>query len=253
MRAAIRTPLHKAGHSMLITSKPQRHRNSIIACARNWFGGLFASCALLAITSAAHAGIIVDSTHVIDYAGVVATPSQVFQITATGEIEMAATYGPYVTNPDGTILVAPPVPPPGEWGVYYYMLDETGGTPAVEGGVVNTSSRWTNDIGRLVGSPFGGLIAGFSSTLTPTSLSDFANGFTFIGSSGSITAPVGAPYLFLSINDTDRSDNVGAYTATVTNAEPVPEPSPLVLTVLGLVAGCAGRRQWSKPNRSGCI
>jgi hypothetical protein len=196
------------------------------------------------VPSVLQAGFIVDSTHVIDYTGFVATPGQVVQITATGEIDMAYDNGHYVTNPDGTILVAPTGPVPGG-GVYPYMINESPDhLPPIEGSYVNIAAFHGNDIGQLIGSPFGGLIAGFSSTLSPNSLSDFTDGFTFIGTSGSITAPVGAPYLFLSINDTYRSDNIGSYTATISSAQGVPAPSSLVLAVLGIGTGCVWRRLW---------
>lgn len=185
-----------------------------MARAAHWMIASFVSCALIVFGNVSRAAIIVDSVPPLVNAGVTGTAGQVFQITATGRIQMAVPpQEPYETDPDGTILVAPAEGS----ALHQYMLDE-GGVPVV-GGYVNISSRWTDEIGRIVGSPFGGLMAGFSTTATPTSLSDFVHGFTFIGSSGFITAPEGAPYLFLSINDTDRSDNSGSYSVTVSEAQ----------------------------------
>lgn len=204
--------------------------------------------------SSAQSDIIVDSTVAVVDTGIVATRGEIFRITASGHIEMAlpdpgiSPTSTFQTDPNGTILVAPPLPTDGLWSVYYYMLDETGGTPAVQGGVVNVSARWQDGIGRLVGAPFGGLLAGFASTSTPTSLSDFVGGFSFVGASGFVTAPHGAPYLFLSINDTDRHDNVGSYYAT---ASAVPEPSGLVLSFVSFFV--VGLRRASRPGERGKV
>ena len=105
--------------------------------------------------------------------------------------------------------------------------------PPTIGGVKDIDPGIGNDIGTLNGNPYGGLIAGFATTTSPSSLADFPSGFVFIGASGTITAPVGASYLFLAVNDTagsGREDNSGSFTVGVAT---VPEPSTLTL------AGCA--------------
>lgn len=194
--------------------------------------------------------VVVGSANDIYYAGAFTTPGQVLQITATGAIKMAEGFGlgPYDTNPDGTILDVQA--PTTDWGVYQYMVTQHLTEPVVDG-IVNISPVYHMDeIGQITGSPFGGLMAGFSSTLTPTSLSDFVNGFSFIGSSGSITAPNGSPYLFLSINDTNREDNVGSYDVTISEVSSTPEPASMALLGLTGLGGIGLRWRQQRKARS---
>jgi hypothetical protein len=190
--------------------------------------------------------MILDSQDTHSFAGTFTTPGQVVQITATGSIKMAEGFGlgPYDTDPNGKILALVDRTDPPSWNVHEYMLVQTGGIPVVVGGKVNIAAFELNDIGRLVGAPFGAVIAGFSSIPDPQHLSDFVNGFTLIGSAGSITAPNGAPFLFLSINDTNRIDNVGSYDVTVGDVSSTPEPASMALLGLtGLGGICLRWRQ----------
>jgi hypothetical protein len=66
--------------------------------------GSIITWAILALPAMTRADVIVNSTDAIDYAGVVATPGQVFQITATGRVSLATLDGPYITDANGTIL-----------------------------------------------------------------------------------------------------------------------------------------------------
>ena len=56
--------------------------------------------------------VSVDSQAIFVPTTIYAMPGEVFRFIATGSAELAATSGGYVTDPDGTILVAPPVGSP---------------------------------------------------------------------------------------------------------------------------------------------
>src|SRR5262245_54089436 len=69
-----------------------------------------ASIALLAAASVhAQNPIAVDSLRLFTFTGIQAFPGQVFQFQAAGSVDLASFDGPYITDPNGTILVAPPV------------------------------------------------------------------------------------------------------------------------------------------------
>jgi hypothetical protein len=163
----------------------------------------------LILASVAYAQTVpVDSAQLFNATGVFASGGQVFQITSTGSVNLA-TQGGYVTDPDGTITV---VPPAGS-GAYTFYTGSAGpvGTPPSVG-AKKTIIGYTPPI---EGAPFGVLVAGFSSTANPATSDDFPNGFVLVGSFGTITASTGGGYLFLTVNDINRNDNSGSFTATV--------------------------------------
>ncbi len=66
----------------------------------------------------------------------------------------------------------------------------------------------------LNSAPWGALVAGFSAKASPTTATDFPNGFTLVGSSATVTAAA-AGNLFLTVNDYTRSNNMGSFSASV--------------------------------------
>jgi hypothetical protein len=177
----------------------------------------------------AYAGIVVDADLNDVYSGIAATPGQIFDITATGQVDISNQNGGYIVDPNGTLLVAPAVGS----GSYNFFFGQPPTGPPTVGEVKDIDPGFGNAIGTLVGNPYAGLIVGFSTTISPSSLGDFPGGFEFIGASGTIIAPAGASFLFLAVNDINRDDNSGSFTV---NVSAVPEPS--TLTLLGI--GAAG-------------
>jgi hypothetical protein len=199
------------------------------------FAMLFLTC--LSLSTTTYGGIIVDADVNAVYTGVVASAGQVFDITATGQVNISNLNGGYITDANGTLLVAPPV---GSGSYNFFYSQPTPGPPTV-GEVKEIDPGFGDGIGELAGSPFGGLIAAFATTTSPSSLADFTTGFEFIGASGTIVAPAGATFLFLAVNGINRGDNSGSFTANVAS---VPEPSSLTMVGIAAVSlgGVARRR-----------
>jgi hypothetical protein len=174
--------------------------------------------------------ITVDSAKLFNPTGIDASAGERFSITASGAVNLAIFDGPYITDPNGVITTAPA---PGT-GAYNFFTSFTSpiGTPPVVGGVKTGNTPF------LTGAAFGELIAGFSTTATPSSFSDFPQGFGVVGSSGSVVAPPGGGFLFLAVNDINNtSDNRGSFTAAVNTVLPE-NASSLVLSFFGLAALC---------------
>jgi hypothetical protein len=189
----------------------------------------FLAMLLASAESTSYAGIIVDANLNDVFTGIVATPGEIFDITAAGQVNISNQNGGYIIDPNGTLLVAPAVGS----GSYNFFFGQPPTGPPTLGEVKDIDPGFGNGIGQLSGSPYGGLIAGFSTTSSPSSLGDFPAGFEFIGASGRITAPVGASFLFVAVNDINRFDNSGSFTASINS---VPEPS--TLTLFGIAALC---------------
>ena len=79
----------------------------------------------------------------------------------------------------------------------------------------------------LNSAPWGALVAGFSAKASPTTATDFPNGFTLVGSSATVTAAA-AGNLFLTVNDYTRSNNI-VDGARRREGKPKPGPEPLRL------------------------
>lgn len=136
--------------------------------------------------------------------GIHAAPGQIFSIEAMGKSGLADD-GPYITNANGEITIAPPVGS----GAYLWFTDNA--SPI---GLPPTVGMQKFPIGgtQLDSAPFGALVAGFSSVRNPTSLADFPSGFQIIGASGIVTAPSFGGYLWLAVNDiNNEADNSGYY------------------------------------------
>jgi hypothetical protein len=189
-------------------------------------------CAMSAVQDCA--AISISSVPPAVYSGVEAAPNQVFQVTATGTVDLAITGGPYVTDADGTIIVAPPLDDP-----FWTNERPDIGVPASIGGFKIIGP--TTDGAPLPNGRYGLLVAGFAPSPTPTSYADFIGGFTAIGLAGSVTAPPSGGHLFFAVNDIfgymDRPDNAGAFEVTV-----VPEPATSALVGAALVTVLWGRR-----------
>ncbi len=167
--------------------------------------------------------------------GIYAAGGETYSITAIGTdtVNLSLFDGPYETDPDGTIVVAPAV----GTGAYNYF---TGGAGAIGVPPVVGAQKTILSGGHLVDAPYGALVSGFSLSPTPTGFGDFSDGFVLIGRAGQITAPLSGGYLFLAINDINNDrDNAGAFQATI-----VPVPGAFLLGILGLaVAGRKLRRR----------
>jgi hypothetical protein len=187
-----------------------------------WAGALL----IAAITTPARAELIVDAAPPAVYSGIFATPGQVFQITASGVVDLSSTNGGYQTDANGTIVAAPS---PGT-GAYDFFTNDAGpvGVPPAVGDQKTIEFVGPNDA-PVPGAPYGALTAGFSTTLTPASYTaDFPSGITVVGTSSTIVAPSTGGYLFFSVNDilgfSPRLDNEGSFTVDITA---VPEPSSI--------------------------
>jgi hypothetical protein len=194
---------------------------------------LLASALAMAVVSTASATtVFVDATQFFNQTGIDAMGSEQFSITATGTAELSRFNGSYQTDPDGVITF---VSAPGT-GAYEYFNANAG--PVGVAPVIGLAKTILGG-GALNGAPYGGLVAGFSASPSPTSFGDFPDGFQWVGSSGTITAPVGGGYLFLSVNDINNDwDNGGGFTAEVASVGSVPESActlSLMLVAFGLL------------------
>jgi len=167
----------------------------------------------------------VDSSQMFNFTGIFASPGEAFQFQASGSVDISDSNGSYITDPNGTILFAPPSGS-GAYNFFYYNADPLYAPPVV-GSYKTIDPTLYGPYAPLGGAPYGALVAGFSSTQTPTSYSDFT-GFTLIGALGSVTAPDSGGYLFLTVNDNHYTDNSGIFTV-----QEVPEPAALSLALVG--------------------
>jgi hypothetical protein len=124
--------------------------------------------------------------------------------------DLSTLNGSYKIYPDGTIAVTPP---PGS-GAFEFFRDNA--TPVSSDPVIGSRKSMIL-FGHLPGAPYGALVAGFSTTATPTSFSDFPYGFQVINFKGIARAPAAGGYLFLGVNDSNNpgGDNGGEFRATV--------------------------------------
>jgi hypothetical protein len=143
-----------------------------------------------------------------------ASAGESFFITAKGIVDISNQNGGYLTTPDGTIAVTPPV----NSGAFQFFLNN--------GGPTNTDpvkdSRKSFLLccglpGHLPGAPYGALVAGFSQTATPSSFADFPDGFALINTDGIAKAPITGGYLFLGVNDFNNpdGDNSGSFNVKI--------------------------------------
>lgn len=153
--------------------------------------------------------VSVDSAKFANATGIQASKGQVFTIQTTGMVNLASNDGPYITNPDGTILTAP-APTVNAYNFFTTLAVPIGVGP-VNGGQKLTIAPWP---GQLEGAPYGALLAGFSANANAASPADFPDGFVVVGASSAVTAPIDG-FLFLAINDSYIPDNSGSYSATI--------------------------------------
>jgi hypothetical protein len=152
----------------------------------------------------------VDAALPLVATGIFVEGGQHVHIKASGSVNLALFDGPYITDANGTILVAPP-PGSGAFEFFRDMALPRGVDPVV-------GARKLIPLGfyaPLPGAPYGALVAGFSPLAAPTSFADFPSGFVLTGKSGKITAPAGGGYLFLAVNDIPGVDNGGSFTVEV--------------------------------------
>jgi len=200
---------------------------------------LYALAAVFATSPVRSETIVVSAAPFVVSSGILALGGQAYHVTATGTVEIAGFDGPYETDADGQIAVAPPEGS----GAYNFFFGQLPVGPPTVGSFKNIDPDYDPDSAAVLGAPFGALSAGFSTTLTPTSYTmDFPEGFAVVGTDGIITAPSGGGYLMFSVNDNaNRSDNFGSFAVNFTA---VPEPVSFLLAAVGLftVAFDRGRR-----------
>lgn len=200
-------------------------------------GCLALALAATALPIAGQAAVAVHANDDVTSTGLFVDPHQRLQLSSTGQVNLALFDGPYVTDAQGTIVQAPP-PGSGAYGVFSGWPPSG---PPVVGGFKVIPPYYPDRIGQLQGARFGELLAGFSTSPTPTTFSDFLGGFHAVGSHGQVTAPTVASYLFLAVNDINRADNGGTFHVSISA---VPEPSPMIMAALGWVAlALAARRK----------
>ena len=195
---------------------------------------LFALGGFSLVASAQAQTFTVLATEPVISTGLRASPGQQFAFTTVGSVNLAIfdSAGPgYITDSEGTILTAPT---PGGGSYEFFTGQPVNGVRPVVGGkkyIANYGTRYAPKIGGV----YGGLYAGFASSASPLSYTEFTSGFALIGKSGSITAPASGGYLFFTVNDiygfANRSDNSGGFQVTA-----VPEPGLFVL-LIGIVPG----------------
>lgn len=148
---------------------------------------------------------------------------------------------------NGTIDTAPVY---GGQGYNFFLTQPTVGQPAVAGGykILGTSSTpgYTGynpyyGTATYSGGKYGQLYGLFSST-DPGDLKSFTSGI-LLGTSGLYTA-ADSGYLYLSINDWNRSDNAGSYLVSI-SVVPLPAALPFFGAGLLAVAGLQRRKRKS--------
>lgn len=141
--------------------------------------------------------------------GIYVAPNTQFRITAAGLANLADEDGPYIADPNGTIMKAPP-PNSGAW---EYFKDNAApvGIPPTLG-----SKKFPLGGSQLDTAPFGALVAGFATKADATTVADFPNGFQLVGESGELVSPSSGGFLFFAVNDINNfADNDGYFLATV--------------------------------------
>ena len=169
-----------------------------VACGSS---GTSATCPVIATT------VSVDAANDVNSTGLLATVGETFSIQATGTANLADANGGYVTSPNGDIVTAPTAGSAAD--TFFTAQSPAGVAPAVGGQKFASGYAATLD-----SAAYGALVAGFSTNANPTLASDFPSGFLLVGSSATVTATAAA-YLFLAVNDINRTDDMGSYSATV--------------------------------------
>jgi hypothetical protein len=178
----------------------------------------------------------VNAADNFDPTGIFIPPGTNVAISASGQVNLALFDGPYITKADGTILVAPP---PGSGAFIFFSGQNPVGVPPQVGNKKNVSFNPEGFV-ELIGAPYGAVLAEFSASSNPTQASDF-NSIILVAASGNLISPGG--FLSLSVNDINRFDNGGQFTAEVMTG--IPEPTSLSVVVISL-AGFSLLRGWRR-------
>ena len=115
---------------------------------------------VLAFTlTTARAGLITVQVHAdlfFNPTGILASSGEMFSIQATGSVNLAIFDGPYITDPNGTILFAPSIGS----GAYNFFTNSAGpiGVPPMVGN--QKTILTTIQPGHVFGGPYGELVAG---------------------------------------------------------------------------------------------
>jgi hypothetical protein len=211
----------------------------------------FAGAALFCIQSGAHAdpiSVSVRADQFFNPTGILSFPGDMFDIVATGIVDLSTLNGGYRTDPNGTLAETPP----GDSGAFEFFRDRA--LPIGVEPLAGTQKIFSPIAfflpGHLEGAPYGALVASFSPIPNPTSFADFpdglnSRGFILVGGSGTITAPSTGGYVFLAVNDFNNpgGDNAGSFLAQV--SQTVPEPGTVTLIGIGALCLCASSR-WSR-------
>ena len=75
-------------------------------CVSGKLGLVMLVLTFLGRPNASHAGIIVNANENAVYSGIAASPGQIFDITATGQVNISDLNGGYITDANGTLLIA---------------------------------------------------------------------------------------------------------------------------------------------------
>lgn len=145
-----------------------------------------------------------------------ASAGESFLITAKGIVDLSNQNGGYLTEPDGTIAATPPVGS----GAFEFFLNTASptNTDPVQG---SRKSILLQFPAHLPGAPYGALVAGFSQIETPSSLTDFPDGFTLINTDGIARAPTTGGYLFFGVNEIfgTTGDNSGSFRVKISRVK----------------------------------
>ena len=153
----------------------------------------------------------------VNATGIEMSGGESLRMSATGSVNLATNNGPYDTDPDGTILAAPP-PGSGAYDWFTNVATPVGVPPVV--GARKGIILGSGGFGGHMSGPYGALVAGFSANPAPKGLSDFPGGFQLVGSTGTILVPPGGGFLFLAVNDIDNTtNNAGHFTAVISTAD----------------------------------
>jgi hypothetical protein len=137
--------------------------------------------------------------------GIFVDSGESFLIQANGVVDLSVGNGGYQTDPNGTIVISPPA----NSGAFQFFRDRAGplDTNPVQGSRKSFLPLTSTLPGHLPGAPYGALVAGFSTTATPTS---------FV-----VQAPNTGGYLFLATNDFDNTvNNAGAFEVMIQDLTP---------------------------------